>query len=433
MKSSPSLMTWFLSLLACAGLFAFSSVSVGAAAEHDTAAPTVHTDASTATTNTPEGTSDHHEAAPPSLGQQFLYSYLTAYMFCLSIVMGCFFLVLIHHMFDAAWSVPIRRVTEQVACLIPVLGLLALPLLIFAPSVFPWMNIDPATDHALNVKKAWFNRPVWTVILALIFSLWTFMAFRFRSWSIAQDKDGAAIWTRKARVQAAWGIFVFAFTLTAVCFSLMKSLQYQFFSTMYGVYYFAGSVWTTLITMYVVTLWLSQPGRPLEKVIFYRQKHDLAVLFFGFTVFYAYIHFSQYFLIWNAAMPEETFWYVDRERGSWKWVGMLILFGHFIVPFVILLNQDIKHNLAVMLPIAVWAWLMHYVDMTFNVMPVLYPRGLHLTLLDPLCWFGMVVFLGGVFWKNYLKAAPYPLKDPRLLEAITHHEIPAASQPAAHR
>src|SRR5205085_7033771 len=101
----------------------------------------------------------------------------------------------------------------------------------------------------------WFNRPVWSAILIFIYGLWTFMAYRFRSWSIAQDKDGAAIWTRKARVQSAWGIFVFAFTLTAVCFSLMKSLQYQFFSTMYGVYYFAGSVWTTYITIYVVALW----------------------------------------------------------------------------------------------------------------------------------------------------------------------------------
>ena len=84
--------------------------------------------------------------------------------------------------------------------------------------------------------------------------------------------------------------------------------------------------------------------------------HDCGKLFFAFTVFYAYIHFSQYFLIWNAAVPEETFWYVLREKGSWFWVGHLILFGHFFLPFLVLLNQSIKDNLVVMIPVAVWAW-----------------------------------------------------------------------------
>jgi hypothetical protein len=201
---------------------------------------------------------------------------------------------------------------------------------------------------------------------------------------------------------------------------------------MYGVYYFAGSVWVTLITLYLLTFWLAQPGRPLEKVYFKRQQQDLGVLFFAFTVFYAYIHFSQYFLIWNAAIPEETFWYVLREKGSWKWVGMTILFGHFFVPFLLLLNQDIKRNLAVMIPVGAWAWLMHYVDMTFNVMPVLHPAGLQLTFWDPLFWFGLAGLVGFLFWRKYQTAAPYPLKDPRLKEAVTHHEVPAPGAAAAH-
>ncbi len=419
-------------LLACAGVVTFGTLRL-AAAEHAEPAAAAHAGETTAAEHMEASgghAAGHAEAPEPTFVQQFLYSYLTAYMFCLSIVLGSLFLVILHHLFDASWSVPIRRVNEQLACLAPVMGVLALPMLILGPDIYPWMSIDPATDHSLNVKKDLFNRPMFTLLLVVVFSVWSFMALRFRKWSVAQDKDGAAIWTRKARVQAAWGIYAFALTLTIAVFLLMKSLMHQFFSTMYGVYYFAGSVWTTLATVYGIIRWLST--RELKRVIFPNTIHYIGTLFFAFTVFYAYIHFSQYFLIWNAALPEETFWYVKREAGTWWDVGLLILFGHFFVPFVILLRIDTKMNILVMGPMIAWAWLMHYTDMTFNVMPVLYPKGLHVTLLDPICWGGLSAILAYVFWKNFKSAAPFPLKDPRLKEALTHHEVPAPGTAAAH-
>ncbi len=434
----PVLFKRLLALSACAGMLTFASARL-LAAEHAPEAA-AHGATATATEAAPHGdahasaeTTAHHghaEAKEPTFLEAALYSYLTAYMFCLSIVVGAFFLIHLHYLFDAAWSVPIRRINEQLASLMPYMGVLALPMLVFGPTIYPWMSIDPATDHSLNVKKILFNRPAFIGVIIVCFVLWSFMALRFRRMSIAQDKDGAATWTRKARFQAAWGIYALAFSLTLVVFLLMKSLQHQFFSTMYGVYYFAGSMWVTLATVYGIMRLLA--GRELRGVISKDTIHFLGTLFFAFTVFYAYIHFSQYFLIWNAAMPEETFWYVKREAGSWWEVGLLILFGHFIAPFVILLRIDTKMNMLVMGPMIAWAWLMHYVDMTFNVMPVLYPDGLHLTLLDPLCWFGMAAFLGFIFWRNFKTAAAFPLKDPRLKEAITHHEVPAPGAAASH-
>jgi hypothetical protein len=379
---------------------------------------------------------DHgHAAGPePTFLRQLGYSYLTAYMFCLSLCVGALFLILIHHLFDAAWSVPVRRIAEQLASLLfPWMVILVIPILILANlgQLHPWLKIDPAEDHSLAVKRVLFNPVAFSILVPLLIASWGWLARRFLTWSLAQDRDGAVQWTYKARVQAAWGIFYYAFTLTLVCFYLMKSLQHQFFSTMYGVYYFAGSVWTTLITMFVLATVLKERG-PLSRVVSKRQLQDLAVWFFAFTVFYAYIHFSQYFLIWNAAIPEETFWYVKREAGSWKWVGFTILFGHFFVPFLMLLNQDIKQKPALMFPMAVWAWGMHYVDMTFNVMPVLYPHGLHVTLWDLIFGVGLPALLGVLFWKRYHAAAPYPLRDPRLKEAVTHHHVPAPGEAAAH-
>lgn len=373
-----------------------------------------------------------HAGGEPDFLAQIGYSYLTAYMFCLSLCMGALFLVFLHHLFDASWSAPVRRVAEQMSALLfPWMLVLLLPILALQSKIYPWLSIDPATDHSLDVKKILFNRIAFNVLVPALVLSWGLIAHTFRRWSIAQDKDGAAIWTKKSRVLAAVGIFYFAFSLTLGCFYLMKSLQHQFFSTMYGVYYFAGSVWTTLATVWVVVLYFKDRG-PLSQVISKRQIQDLGVLFFAFTIFYAYIHFSQYFIIWNAAIPEETFWYVGREQGSWKWVGFTILFGHFFVPFLVLLNQDVKMNPAIMVPMAAWAWLMHYVDMTFNIMPVPHPHGLHVTFWDPLFWAGMVAVLGYFFLKNFRSAAPYPLRDPRLKEAVTHHEVPAPGATVHH-
>jgi len=376
-------------------------------------------------------------------GMQVGYSYLLAYMFFLSICLGGLFLVLLHHLFDAMWSVPIRRVCEHIAFLLPVMAVLFIPIALLAKNIYPWMTINPNNDHSLHAKSALINPTAFYVVAILIFAIWSFLSYKLRAWSLEQDRTGSAKCTYAMRFYSAWGIFAFAFTLTMAAIFWMKSLQHQWFSTMYGVYYFAGSVWTTYATMYVLGLVLRDTG-PLRDVMRPRQFLDLGVMFFVFTVFYAYISFSQYFLIWNAAIPEETFWYVLREHGTWWQIGMLMIFGHFLLPFLSLLRIDFKLKIAVMGPLAAWAWIMHFCDMSFNITPVLQvfrkaramaeaghgelahnmthaglkPDGFAIHWLD----LASMAFIGGVLafmFVKYLKAHPaYPQKDPRMAETM---------------
>lgn len=361
-------------------------------------------------------------ATPESpFARQFGASYLQAFMFFLSLCLGGLFLTLVHHLFDASWSVPVRRLNEHLACLAPFLGVLFIPILVFAKSIYPWMTIDPpSSDHALHAKDPLFTMGGWYGISVVLFIIWTFLSFQLRGNSIAQDADGAAVYTRKMRFYAAWGIIAFAFTLTMAAILWMKGLEHQWFSTMYGVYYFAGSVWTTLATLYLLTLVLKRSG-PLAQVVQRKQFHDIATLFFAFTVFYAYIHFSQYFIIWNGGMPEETFYYVQREEGSWWGICMLIVFGHFVIPFLGLLRIDAKLALPVVVPICFWAWIMHFCDMSFNVMPIFRPSGFKLTVGDIGCWLFLAGVLSTVWLKSFAKHAAYPVKDPRLGEALGIH------------
>jgi hypothetical protein len=186
---------------------------------------------------------------------------------------------------------------------------------------------------------------------------------------------------------------------------------------MYGVYYFAASVWVILATLYLIAGFLKRTGS-LSGVVHTRQMHDIGVLLFAFTVFYAYIAFSQYFLIWNAAMPEETFWYVKREQGTWWQICMILIFGHFALPFLLLLRIDAKLSLTLMIPLCVWVWLMHFVDMSFNIIPLISPNGFQVHILDIACMMFFAGVLSLVFIKYYKSHPPYPIKDPRLGEAL---------------
>ena len=358
---------------------------------------------------------------------QFAHSYLLAFMFFLSICLGGLFLTLIHHIFDASWSVPLRRINEHLAFLLPIMGVLFIPIAIFAPTeLYSWMKLDPLADHALHAKQPLFTSAGFYGSAIVLFAVWTWLSFNLRKWSLRQDdagKDNAlrVLCTRKLRVHSAYGIYVFAFSLTLAAIMWMKALEHQWFSTMYGVYYFAASVWTTLATLYVIATVLKKTG-PLAAVIKSRQMHDIGVLWFAFTVFYAYIHFSQYFLIYNANIPEETYYYVKREAGSWWQIGLIIIFGHFLVPFVAMLRIDTKLNLAIMIPLAVWAWLMHFCDMSFNIMPLIHKTGFTIHWLDITC----MAFIGGVlsivFLKYFYAHKPYPVNDHRLGEALGVHQ-----------
>jgi len=359
--------------------------------------------------------------------RQFGFSWLLAFMFYLSLCLGALFLVLAHHLFDAGWSVAIRRFCEHITTLLfPWMALLFVPIAVLAPKLYKWMNSDPAADHALKSKLPIFTKPGFYAIAVFCFLVWWVLSRGLRSWSLRQDQTGDAVCTYRMRSYSAIGIFLFAITLTFGAIMWMMALQHQWFSTMYGVYYFAGSVWTTLATAYVITMVLDKLG-VLSEVLHEHQYYFIGSLLLAFTVFYAYIAFSQYFIIWNANMPEETFWYVLREKGTWWDVGLIIIFGHFFIPFLALLRIDVKSNFAIMTAICVWAWLMHWIDLSFNIMPAARPEGFpwQWIWLSLGCWAFMGGLLTLLFLREYAKHPPYPIKDPRLIEAMGFfHPVP---------
>jgi hypothetical protein len=360
--------------------------------------------------------------------QQFGYSWLLAFMFSLSICLGGWFLVMVHHLFDASWSVPTRRLCEHIACLLcPTMLLLFLPVAFTAKSIYPWMTAAPS--HAISVKRPIFTIVGFYVTAGILFAIWWLYSNRLRYWSLRQDETGSVECTRHMRVYSASGVVMFAVTLTMAAILFMKGLMADWYSTMYGVTYFASSVWLTLPIVYIITLIL-QRTTVLRELVKENTYYMIGSLFLAFTVFWAYVNFAQYFIIWNANMPEETFWYVLREKGTWDAIGKyVIIFGHFFIPFLMLLRIDFKLKLVTMLPLAAWACFMHFIDLEFQIMPALHKETI-LTgglLVDAAC----VLFCVGVLMKVFIislnRHPLFPQKDPRIAEALGIY-VPTATE-----
>ena len=353
-------------------------------------------------------------------GVDFGYSWLTAFMFFLTLALGGLFFAIVHHLTDAGWSVATRRFCEHIGSLLfPWLAILFIPILLLAKQIYPWLSLSPEHDATLKAKMPLFTCGGFIVASAVFFGIWWLLTGRINYWSLRQDVTGDALCTRKMRFHSGWGILAFAATVTVAPTLWMQSLQYQWSSTMYGLYMFATCGWVALATMYVITAIL-QRQRILSDVLHDNQFYFIGVLFFAFTLLEAYFEFAQYFVIWNGNVPDETFWYLIRNNGSWWWVTMLLIFGHFFLPFVLLLPANIKMNFKVMIPICLWAWLMNYADLAFNILPARYTHGYpcHWLLLQLGCFMFMTGFLGQAFIKKFLRHPPYPQRDPRILEAM---------------
>lgn len=236
------------------------------------------------------------------------------------------------------------------------------------------------------------------------------------------------------RKTAAFGLPIAAFSLTAIAIFWVKSLEYHWFSTMYGVWFFANCIRGALAVGILLMIWLWNRG-DYKGILNTNHFYSIGMLAFAFTVFWAYITFSQYFLIWNANVPEETFWYNLRElnhdgsTNQWWYVGLVILFGHFFVPFFYLLSYKHKVVHSKVKPIMIWILAIILVDLCYNILPALKDdHGDSLPFLSfHLLWvITSVAGVGGIWFWAYLTSFPktklIPIRDPRIGESLTHHE-----------
>lgn len=358
--------------------------------------------------------------------RQFFFSYLFGYAFALDIALGALFWVLIHHVSDAGWSVGLRRVFENMSRAILPLAALVLPVLagLFTGQLYGWYGFihgpEPADEHLRHlwhVKGLYFSTPFLLARLALYFAVWIGYSVAMRRWSARQDAVGGAALTRKMQSWAPSGLVLLGITTTFFAFDYLMSLQYTWFSTIYGVYFWVGAFRGSLSTGVLVVLALRAAGH-LRNTITVEHLHDAAKIMFGLVIFWAYIAFAQYFLIWYGNVPEETQFYLLRRNGSWYAASVLLPVLYFAVPFFLLLPRAHKRNPKWLALTSAWVLVMHAYDLYWQVMPVFHQDGVRLHWLDfaaPAFTFGVLV---AATCRGFLKLPLIPIRDARLNEAI---------------
>jgi len=361
-----------------------------------------------------------------------LAAYHTGVMGVLAICLGSLFWVMLFHMFSATWSVTLRRQFENVMRAMWLVMILLLPVIILEVAsdgvLFTWMNFEYVKNDPIYMHKAgYLNVPFFILRIAIYFTLWLTLIRKFWVWQRRQDETADRWLSNKARFTSAWGLVVFGITTAFAAFDLLMSLDYHFFSTMWGVYYFAGAAYSAMAVNILITRYLTSTGR-MTGVVTVEHRHDQGKLLFAFTVFWAYISFSQYFLIWYANIPEETSYMLGRMENYPKLTFVLVV-GHFCLPFLFLLPRPMKRSGLALTLMALWALVIHFVDIYWIVRPMADahhlaeghpPLGFKALWLDLAGIVGPLGIFAAVVIRNVFTGPLVPLNDPRLPGALHH-------------
>jgi hypothetical protein len=348
---------------------------------------------------------------------QILPSWLIGFYFCLGLSLGSLALLMTQHLSGGNWGLVTRRIFEAAAALLPFCLLLFVPVAVFAPKLYVWLHADVvAADPILRIKAPYLNYPFFLVRTAIYFAVWIGCMRLLTTWSFAQDRGEVAVTeadTRRFRAVSAPGLLLYVILLSLAAIDWLMTLDPHWYSTIYGFIQVAGQGLMAL-SFAVAVLALLAPREPMNAVLKAGHFHDLGKLMLAFVMLWAYFAFSQFLIIWAGNLPEEISYFLERLRYGWQYVSLAIAFGHFILPFCLLLSADLKRRPKLLARVAWYIVAIRLLDMIWLVAPTFNQAG----RLSPisLANVGIPVALAGVWlvlFAGRLSRHPlFPVNDP---------------------
>lgn len=353
----------------------------------------------------------------------FFYVYMVAFCFYLATTLGALFFVIIQHLSRAGWSVVIRRIPELIMKNIGLLIIFFIPIWFGMHDLYHWTHLDHVMhDPILLGKRGYLNETFFWIRAAAFFGMWVWLANVFFKKSVEQDLTSNKSITLKLQKTATYAVLIYALSQTFAIIDWVMSITPHWYSTMFGVYFFAISAVVSLSFITLILMILRRNGF-LTDIVTVEHYHDLGKLLYGFNIFWTYIAFSQYFLIWYSNIPEETVWYMEHFNGSWNTVAIFLAIGHFVIPFLGFMSRHAKRNLAVHFGFVVWMMVMTYVDLYWIIMPSVDKAGISFSLFHLAPFIGIGGFYIGALFNRMKKHALIPEKDPRLEESLSFENV----------
>lgn len=347
--------------------------------------------------------------------------FLINYFYWLSIALFGLFFAALQHITGSHWSVTIRRVSESFIAYLPVSLVLFIVLLFGLHNLYEWTHPHVMeTDPILKLKTGYLNTPFFIVRHAALYILCLVLGGKLVKNSLRQDKENNAHLTVVNTRLSAPFILLFAMLYTLASVDLMMSLDPHWFSTIFGVYCWAGLMYSGLAMLALWVIFLRKKGI-LTDWVSDHHLHDIGKLMFAFLVFWGYIAFSQYMLIWYANLPEETPYFILRTQGPWQTVSLALMLGKFVIPFFLMVSRPAKRNLAWLAFCALWFLAAQWLDVYWMVIPAFFEKPVFgITDVGIFLGFGGLFLLSvGTFLKKVNAVA---INDPRIKEALHHHQ-----------
>jgi len=338
--------------------------------------------------------------------------------FIVSIVVGSIFFVSIEFLAGAVWSTPFRRIAEFLTYGVFIIPLVLIPLFFNLHDVFHWTHPEVVNaDKILKAKAPYLNVNFFAIRVIAFVLIWIIFQRVLIKNSEKQDLTKDQHLTAKNVKFSAAFIPLFAITITFTAIDFLMSLEPHWFSTIFGVYYFSGTVLASLAAITIGVIFLNENGY-LVKGLTQDHYYSLGALMFAFTNFWAYIAFSQFLLIWYANLPEETFWFLQRWEGSWIAYSIGLIFVRFVVPYFGLLTQPSKMDPKRLKIMAIWILFAHLYDLYFLVMPNYSRSGVVFNWFElgfPILIVGALLLL---FFELSKRKNLVPIGDPKLKRGI---------------
>jgi hypothetical protein len=354
---------------------------------------------------------------------RFFPSYLLAFMFVLGLSLGSLGLLMLQHLTGGNWGIIIRRPLESATRVMALVAVLFVPIFFGMKYLYAaWLTAPPSGEGALSeFQRAYLTPNGFRIRAILYFVVWLILVFIFNRWSREQDvnREDRSL-RRRLKMLAGPGIILYVFVMSFAAIDWVMSISPHWASTIYGFLFVAGQLISSMSLMIAVVVLLSRTG-PLSGVLQPRHIHDLGKLLLAFVMLWAYFSFSQLLIIWSGNQPEEITFYRTRLYSEWGVVAVIVLIFHFFVPFFLLLSRDLKRNTNLLPKVALWLIFMRLVDLFWMTRPEFTPNAW------PNVWdLAALLALGGLWFfvfAGQLKQLPLlPLGDPKLAEAIEHHE-----------
>ena len=348
---------------------------------------------------------------------QFYRSYLWSYMFILGLSLGPMAWLMLQYVTGGAWGVVIRRPAEAAMRTLPLVAVMFLPVVVGMNNLYPWM---PVHHPVLTAHKAQWLTPTFFLLRAAVyFAGWLLLSWFFNRWSAEQDRDGGRAAQRKMGTLAGPGLLFWGLSVTFMSIDWIMSIHPEWFSTMFGLLFIAGQGLTGMAFLITVMVLLST-RRPMSEVLTPRHLHDLGKFLLAMVMVWAYFSFSQFLIIWAGNLPEEIPYYLVRINNGWGLVALLLVAGHFALPFALLLSRDLKRNFKLLASIAVFILFMRLVDLYWVVTPEFRQQSFGISWMDFTVPMGLIGLWLAYFLYQLEKRPLMPINNPHLEEALQH-------------